>query len=174
MTFAIKANVTTRHIKESVKGDAKNCAIALAILDSDDDIIWARVTKQHIRVARASTDCIRTYENTAEGHQFVEDFDNGKPTRPFPLRVEASAYRGERPRRTEQAQRDETVQRRRRKAKIEGKKLSDIHKDDAEVWDAEGFVAVDPKPKVIREPRKPTRKYNQRHTSAERMKVIEL
>ena len=170
--------ITKKHIYEATRGQARKCAIARAIVESDPDIFNANVTTDFITIARHSTERVSKYRTPRLARNFVIAFDTARAPKPFTLQLVDDDFVSERPRQMRQAQKLQEREVRRTVAKATGRPIKAVKADDIEVLAAkkgafasDGFADRPKQQKVIRQykPRASTTKraYAKRETAAE-------
>lgn len=175
----LSVDVTRDHINDAIKGEAKKCAIARAIVESDPDIVHANVTTDYIKVARYSTERVTTYHTPRLARNFVIAFDTQRKPRPFMLVVTDDSFVSEHPRQMRQRQKAIEIIQRKSVAVATGRKLRDVKPDELEekTFDSEGWAITKKLPweRVIRPKKARTeikRPYARRETAAETFSAI--
>lgn len=146
--IGLKIRVLRKHIARAYRLDARRCAIADAILDMDEDILWANVTKNEIRWARRSTDMIEKYRTPAEARLFIDAFDRGEAE---PTSFELGMNDNPRivPRNLHQREQADEIARREFVRKTTGVDPRDIPRSELPVFDSNGEAIVGRSPVVI-------------------------
>jgi len=174
--------ITRTHIRSSVQKDARKCAIARAIVESDPDIFHANVTTDFITVARHSNERVTKYRTPRPARNFVIAFDSGRAPRPFELVVVDDDFVSERPRQMRQTKQAAVREARRKVAKMTGRKISEVKPDEPEVietlkpFTSSGFTSRSLKDRVKKpsKPRTATRTYAKRETAADVLRKQDL
>lgn len=170
--IAVHVRVTRKDITEAVRQEARNCAIARAIVASDPDIAHVNVTTDFIKIARHSTERVTAYRTPKPARDFIIAFDNNRAPKPFDLVVTEDAFVSERPRQMHQQEKRVQVEQRRSVAAATGRKLREVAPEEAsDAFDAAGWAnpTKTKRERVIRPavPSKAKRPYARRETAAE-------
>ena len=161
-------SITRKHIGAARRQNARKCAIAMAIVESDPDIAWANVTRYYTKFARFSNDRVTVYITPKDARDFITDFDNGRAPKPFQLVVTRDAFVSERPRQMRQRDTAVKVEQRRSIAKATGRKLRDVPAEEAQPFDSSGWATTKTaRERVVRKPKETPRPYAHRETLAE-------
>lgn len=162
-------NVTAEAIRKSMTRNAKHCAIANAIQESDNNIAWARVTSGYVEVAYHSPEQIDRFASSKAVRDFVVAFDNNRSPKPFRLVIREEDWLSSRPRRMNQNKVIEQRAARKSYANASGKRMQDVHIDEVPVNDNNGFKEVKQAVKRNPQQRPPETKrvYNRRETASE-------
>ena len=119
-------------------------------------IVWANVTRDFVRFARASTDLVLTYKSPTPVREFILAFDSGTLPKPFTLRLTRADFHSIRPRRTGQSIISTRPYRTRREVQhvqfengVSKKEAEAIvkAKGDVPVYDSNGVLLTPPPPK---------------------------
>lgn len=168
--------VTKKVITDAMKGNAKHCAIANAIQDSNPNIAWARVTSTYIDVAYHAPETVDRYRSSGKVQDFIKEFDDPHTADPKPFRlvVMEDDWIGTRPRRMNAA-RTETVRKIRKDyAAQTGQRMADVRIEDVPADITERGFAEAGKPVVRskqRSDRKDRIKYNQRRSASSNFEI---
>lgn len=164
----INLHISAKLIREATKGDARKCAIAQALVNSDPDIVWANVTPSFIRIGRRSDEMEYKYHTPVRAVRFLTDFDNDRSPQPFHLRLAIGDFVSMRKRQMRQRETREQRFRTVKTAQSKGVSPKDIDPSEVEVFDAEGTAYVPPPVKrKVRRAGDPVRPYAKRQTIAE-------
>lgn len=137
--FNLRVHISRKYIAEAYRLDARKCAIAEALKESDPDIVWANVTTDFVQIGRASDEMRYKWRSTPEIIAFIEAFDIGEG-KAFVMELSIDDFVSMRPRQMRQPQRADEVARRRHVAAVTGVDPRRIPREELPVWDSNGEV----------------------------------
>jgi len=168
-----KIPVGQRYIKGGEPQNATSCAISRAIVESDDDIIHANVTRRFINITRYSTETIEKYRTPLAAANFIDAYDamlvpgSGAPKpRAFTLTLTERDWVGDRPRRMNQREKAAETAQRKMVARATGRKSYEVKAEEVgRGFDSDGFAASGNSRSVTRQPKaKPQKKWAHRES----------
>jgi len=122
----VHCRITKDHIDVAERQDSKNCAISLAILDNDSDILWVDARQDFIRFARSSDDLIYKFRTPKVARDFIVSFDANRHPQPFRLVINRDMLVSMTPRFLHQAEKKEILRKRKYVARRDGRQLRDV------------------------------------------------
>lgn len=173
----LEIDITKQHIRTSMAGEKKHCAIANAIKESDDNIAGASVDRHYIEIFYHTPEKVDRYRSSKLVSNFVTDFDNNRSPKPFRLAIDDNDWVSSRPRQMRQREKRDEILRRRSYAVATGQPLREVYIEDVPSVDAfgdDGFATTKSAHDRVTRKAKPSgnrRKYAKRETASQVFQV---